>query len=100
MSAERIERIRARLERAFTPQRLEVVDDSAAHRGHAGAERGGHFRVEIVAEAFRGQAARDRHRAVYVALGDLLETDVHAVNIRALAPGEGLEGPRSAGSSP
>jgi BolA protein len=92
MSAERIERIRARLERALAPQRLEIMDDSAAHRGHVGAGTGGHFSVVIVAEAFRGQGARDRHRAVYAALGDLLGTDVHAVKIRALAPGEGLEG--------
>ena len=92
MTADRVERIRGSLERALAPERLEITDDSAAHAGHAGARSGGHFRVLIVAEAFRGQTARQRHQAVYAALGDLMKTDVHAVNIRAIAPGEGSEG--------
>ena len=88
MSADRIERIRVCLEHALAPEHLAIIDDSDAHVGHPGARGGGHFRVVIVAEAFRGQTARQRHQAVYAALGELMKTDVHAVNIRALAPEE------------
>jgi len=70
MSAERVERIRARLEQALSPERLEIRDDSAAHVGHAGARGGGHYSVLVVAEAFRGLSLRERHRAVYAALGE------------------------------
>jgi len=88
MSAERVERIRARLEQALSPERLEIRDDSAAHVGHAGARGGGHYSVLIVAEAFRGLAMRERHRAVYAALGEMLTQEVHALSIRALIPSE------------
>jgi BolA protein len=92
MNADRVERIRACLEQALAPKHLEIIDDSAAHVGHPGARAGGHFRVVIVAETFRGQTARQRHQTVYAALGELLKTDVHAVNIRALAPEEAPDG--------
>lgn len=82
-------RMRALLEEAFVPATLEVVDDSQRHAGHAGARDGrGHFGVDIVSEAFAGQAPLARHRAVYAALGDMMATDIHALSIRARTPDE------------
>jgi BolA protein len=81
--------IRARLEQAFEPQWLELADDSHRHAGHAGAADGrGHFRVRLVSSRFVGLSALARHRAVYAALGELMQTDIHALAIQALAPGE------------
>lgn len=86
----RVERIREALQLAFTPQQLEVEDDSHRHVGHAGARDGrGHFNVVIVSEAFAGLAPLARHRAVYAALGDMMETDIHALSIRAEPPSVG-----------
>jgi BolA family transcriptional regulator, general stress-responsive regulator len=81
--------IRARLGR-LQPQRLELVDESAHHAGHAGARAEGesHFRLLIVADAFSGRSRIERQRMVYGALGDLLRTDVHALSITALSPAE------------
>jgi BolA protein len=85
----RVERIRALLDAALIPQSLEVVDDSARHAGHAGARDGrGHFNVDIVSDAFAGVAPLGRHRKVYAALGDMMETDIHALSIRARTPEE------------
>jgi BolA protein len=85
----RVERIRALLDAALMPQSLEVVDDSARHAGHAGARDGrGHFNVDIVSDAFAGVAPLARHRKVYAALGDMMETDIHALSIRARTPEE------------
>nr|WP_220481025.1 BolA family protein [Lysobacter penaei] len=85
----RVAAIRAALEAALAPRALEVEDDSARHAGHAGARDGrGHFNVDIVSEAFAGLAPIARHRAVYAALGALMETDIHALAIRARTPGE------------
>lgn len=80
--ATRAERIRARLAERFAPALLEVHDESHLHRGHAGARSGkGHFRVVIAADALRGQTRLAAHRMVYAALGDLFETDIHALSI-------------------
>ncbi|MFT4246819.1 MAG: BolA family protein [Pseudomonas sp.] len=80
----RVESIRAALEAAFTPTLLEVVDDSHKHAGHAGARDGrGHFSVRIRSGAFAGMGALARHRAVYAALGDMMQTDIHALAIDA-----------------
>lgn len=89
MSGENIESlIRDRLAR-LSPLRVALHDDSALHAGHAGArDGGGHFRLEIVAEGFRGQPTLARHRMVYDALGDLMRTRIHAMAIRAFAPEE------------
>jgi len=85
----RVERLRAALEHAFRPSLLEVVDQSHRHAGHAGAADGrGHFDVRIVSEAFRGRTPLARHRAVYAAVGAMMETDVHALSIDAVAPDE------------
>ena len=82
----RVERIRSALEAAFQPAELEVVDDSHKHAGHAGARDGrGHFTVRIVSEAFAGMPPLARHRAVYAALGEMMQTDIHALSIDARA---------------
>lgn len=81
-------RIRAALQ-ALQPASLVVVDDSHKHAGHEGARDGrGHFSVEIVSAAFEGLAPLARHRRVYDALGEMMQTDIHALQIRALTPAE------------
>jgi BolA protein len=82
--------IRDKLIEAFRPSRLEVEDDSARHAGHAGARAGGesHFNVLIESTAFAGTAKVARQRMVYRALADELAGPVHALSVRALAPGE------------
>ena len=89
LNPERVERIRTLLAQALAPVSLEVHDDSHRHAGHAGARGGqGHFRVDIVSAAFAGKLPLARHRLVYAALGDMMQTDIHALAIRAKAPGE------------
>ena len=89
LNPQRVARIRALLGEALQPQRLEVADDSHKHAGHAGARGGqGHFSVDIVSAAFAGKLPLARHRLVYAALGDMMQTDIHALAIRARAPGE------------
>ena len=79
----RVEAIRARLQAALSPTRLEVIDDSHRHIGHEGARDGrGHYTVRIVSPAFAGMTPLARHRAVYDALGTLMQTDIHALSIR------------------
>ena len=85
----RLARIREALEASFAPTQLVVNDDSHLHAGHAGARDGrGHYSVEIVSEAFAGKNSLSRHRAVYAALGEMMTTDIHALQIQARAPGE------------
>ena len=88
MSTPVLAQMRAALEEALTPRTLEIIDDSARHAGHPGARAGGHFRVTLVAEAFRGRSQLERHRLVYAALAPLMSSAVHALNIIARAPGE------------
>lgn len=86
---QRVEAIRAALQAALAPQSLEIEDESHRHAGHAGAADGrGHFRVDVVSEAFAGLNSIARHRAVYAALGELMTTDIHALAIRARTPAE------------
>jgi BolA protein len=86
---DRIERIRRAVETALSPDRVEVIDESHLHAGHAGAQSGlGHFRVNIVASAFEGRSPIQRHRLVYAAVGDMMTTDIHALSIDAITPGE------------
>lgn len=85
----RIARMRGLLEAALTPTRLEIIDDSHHHAGHAGSRTGqGHFSVTIVSAAFVGKSLPARHRLVYAALGALLQTDIHALSIQANTPDE------------
>ncbi len=87
MTVERVARIEALLSESFSPTHLQVKDQSHLHAGHAGAQDGrGHFEVTIVARAFEGKRPLERHRMVYDALGELLETDIHALSIRASSP--------------
>ena len=79
-----------KLTKAFAPQRLDVEDESHRHVGHAGHRPGGetHFRVYIVAEAFRGKSRIERHRMINDALAAELAGGVHALAIQAGAPDE------------
>jgi len=82
--------ITAKLSRAFAPQRLDVLDESHQHIGHAGHREGGetHFRLYIVSEAFRGKSRVERHRMVNELLSGELAGGIHALAIHASAPGE------------
>jgi BolA protein len=83
----REERLRELLVARFAPLQLSIVDESHLHAGHAGAAGGhSHFRVKIVAEAFRGILPVARHRLVYAAVADLLVNDIHALALEALPP--------------
>lgn len=86
---ERVAAIRAAIEQALQPQALEIEDESHRHAGHEGARDGrGHFRVDVVSDAFAGMTPIARHRAVYAAVGTLMATDIHALAIRARTPSE------------
>lgn len=84
------ERMKTRLETAFAPSRLEIVDDSEKHRGHAGHREGGesHFTVIIESAVFAGLGRVERQRRINRALAEELAGPVHALSIRATAPGE------------
>jgi len=87
MNAERIAMIRSRLEAAFEPEELDIVDESHRHAGHAGARDGrGHFQVRIRSRQFAGKRTVERHRMVYAALGSMMQTDIHALRLVALSP--------------
>ena len=79
-----------RLNSALSPTRIELVDDSEAHRGHGGYNPAGesHFSLTIESAEFESKSRVERQRMVYSALGDLMESRVHALSIRATAPGE------------
>lgn len=78
------EEIQRRLEAAFAPRRLEVRDDSEAHRGHSGWRPGGesHFTVTIASDAFAGLSRVERHRAIHAALGPELMAQIHALALK------------------
>ncbi|MGT2503390.1 BolA family protein [Bradyrhizobium guangxiense] len=80
-----------KLQEAFTPESMQVVDESHLHEGHAGHRPGGetHFRVYIVSDAFKGKSRVERHRMINSALAAELSASVHALAIQARAPGEG-----------
>ena len=84
--------ITRKLTEAFHPENLRVVDESHHHEGHAGHREGGqtHFRVYIVAEAFRGKTRIERHRMINSVLAAELDGGVHALAIHAAAPGDGV----------
>ena len=90
MSAQdRPDRIRALLTAALQPTVLELTDESALHAGHAGAASGaGHYRLKIVSARFEGQRLVMRHRLVYDSVHDMMDTDIHALAITAMAPSE------------
>ncbi|ESQ90053.1 hypothetical protein ABAC460_09810 [Asticcacaulis sp. AC460] len=84
------DRIRSKLEQAFTPQRLEILDDSAKHSGHMGAREGGesHFSVVIVSNRFEGLGRVARQRLVNTELAEELAGPVHALALKTLSPAE------------
>ena len=81
--------IRERLQAALAPEAIDIQDDTAKHAGHAGARSGGgHFIVRIVSAAFAGKPPIQRHRMVFEALGDAMQTEIHALSIDAHTPDE------------
>lgn len=88
MTAERIAMIRERVTEVFSPQALNIIDESAKHAGHASAGGAGHFVVEIVSDAFEGNSLIQRHRQVYDALDDIMHSEIHALSIKASTPAE------------
>jgi BolA protein len=90
--SEREEQINQRLNRTFAPVSCQLTDESALHAGHAGAKSGGgHYRLFVVAAAFEGQNRINRHRLVYDCLRDMMQTEIHALAITAVAPSEVAE---------
>jgi BolA protein len=88
-SEQRMAEIRTRLEDALAPESLQVEDEGHMHIGHEGAKDGrGHFRVLIVSGQFQGKTPIQRHRLIYQALGELMQTDIHALAIEAFTPDE------------
>ena len=86
----RADTIRQRLDEAFNPESLELVDESAKHAGHTGNKAGGgHYLVTIVSDEFAGKSTIQRHRMVYEALGDMMKSEIHALSIKALTSEQG-----------
>lgn len=89
-------RVSASIERklieAFAPTRLEIVDESHCHEGHAGSRPQGesHFKVEVVSESFVGKSRVERQQMVYGALAAEIKTDIHALSLKTLTPQEDL----------
>lgn len=86
----RADRISETLTKAFAPQALEVIDESARHHGHAGARPEGetHYAVRIVSSAFEGVTRVERQRQVYAALDREFRAGLHALSLKALTPSE------------
>lgn len=85
----RAERIVGELRSALHTDQVELIDDSHLHAGHAGAREGkGHFRVRVVSADFAGLRTLQRHQLIYRSLGELMQTDIHALSITALTPDE------------
>lgn len=83
------DQIKNLLNTSFSPEKLELIDDSAAHAGHAGARGGGgHYFVTVVSSAFEGKTMVQRHQMIYQALGDMMKHEIHALGINALTPSE------------
>lgn len=80
--------IREHINAALDPSELDIVDESHLHAGHSGHGGAGHFRVRIVSEKFSGQAPLARHRMVFAAVDSLMPSEIHALSIDAIAPGE------------
>jgi len=87
-----IGKIRRALEERLSAADVQVADESSAHVGHAGAREGGHFRVRVVSEQFRGRSPLARHRMVYEAVGTLIGHGIHALAIDAQTPEEAARG--------
>jgi BolA protein len=87
--SERLEKIQTRLDATFLPVQCQLTDESALHAGHAGATSGGgHYRLRLVSAVFEGKNRIIRHRLVYDCLRDMMDKELHAIAITALAPSE------------
>ncbi len=83
------EQIKQKITEAIQPESIELIDNSAAHAGHAGTQKGGgHYHITIVADVFDGKSLVQRHQLVYQALGDLMKQEIHALGINALTSSE------------
>jgi BolA family transcriptional regulator, general stress-responsive regulator len=90
MTSETIKQI---LSEHLKPDLIEIIDNSSAHAGHAGAQSGGgHYHVTIVADAFTDKTLVQRHQLIYKALGDMMKQEIHALGINALTPTEHNQG--------
>ena len=93
MTNETIDTIRHCLKTELKTTLLEIIDNSAAHAGHAGARKGGgHYNVTIVSAAFENKTLVQRHQLIYAALGDMMKEEIHALGINALTPTEENKG--------
>jgi len=90
---DRIKLIKNRLEDSLEPLKLTIMDDSHLHVGHDGAKEsgGGHFNIVVVSAQFQAKSAIERHRMIYLALGDAMGTEIHALSIDAKTPQEAAE---------
>jgi BolA protein len=98
----RADAISATLTKTFSPQALEVIDESARHHGHAGARPEGetHYAVHIVSAAFEGVSRVERQRRVYAVLEDQFRAGLHALSLKALTPAEARTAWRLKAASP
>jgi BolA family transcriptional regulator, general stress-responsive regulator len=84
-SEQRLKLIRERLEKHLSPSVLEIIDESSKHIGHSGAQSGaGHFAVAVASPTFEGKSLVEAHRMIYDALGDAMQTEIHALKIKVL----------------
>ncbi len=88
MTESRVAMIRQRLVDALHPESLSIEDDSAQHIGHASAGGGGHFTVTIVSNKFNGLNLIKRHRIVYAAVADMMNSEIHALSMKTYTPEE------------
>ena len=87
MSEKRIKLIQDGLQ-SLNPIKIDIVDEGHLHVGHAGAKSGGHFKLYIVSNHFKGQSMIDRHKLIYKSLDNIMNTEVHALSIKAISPEE------------
>jgi BolA family transcriptional regulator, general stress-responsive regulator len=81
--------IRQKLTTELNPTLIEIIDNSAAHAGHAGARKGGgHYNITLVATIFEDKSLVQRHQLIYAALADMMVDQIHALGINALTPSE------------
>lgn len=81
---QRIATMQERLQTAFSPTKLDIIDDSEQHKGHAGSRDGaGHYTVVIAADCFQNKSRVEIHREIYAVLNDLIPNEVHALQIKA-----------------
>ena len=87
MSEKRIKLIKERLGQ-LDPTYMDIEDEGHLHVGHAGAKSGGHFKLSIISELFKDKTTIERHRIIYKCLDDLMNTEIHALSIKANHKGE------------